>query len=1021
MAMRRRTKLALGLLAGVGLVALGAWLWREPIARSVIDDELATRTVPAAYTIEHLGTDRQRLTNVRLGDPANPDLTAEWAEIETGWSLSGPVVRTIRAGGVRLNARLTDGRFSMGSVDKLLPAPTGEPFALPDWTVQIDDARLRLRTDQGLLHLAMRGKGNLANGFAGTAGLVSQELNAGDCRAQGLGWTGQIRTQSRRIALDGPLTLATLRCGTSAADNVKAGLKLESDEAFGDMAASADLTTAALSFAGYRSQSASGQFSANGGTKRFSTDYQMVLAKLSGEQGRAASATVTGSGQGRFDKGFRFESAGDVKLAGLVPGAQLSTVLDQLGSGESGSPMQPLVSAIRSAVQGLQRGSDGSARYTLRQEATGGMLSLGAIKLDGRSGARLALDGEAPLSFRWPDGALAINGNATLAGGGFPSTLVKLDARGGAIEGIAVMQPWSAQGARLTLSPARFRLDGKRWSVDTRARLDGPLGGGRVEGLDLALSLASGRDLLAGCFVPRFTLIKVDTLALRNGQITACMEQGQAVIRRPRLAGSLGTSPLLLSASEARIGFARGDFSASGVSVLLGAAQSQSRLEAGRVLGSLGKGGASGTFQQMSGQLAEVPLLIDQGSGRWQLNGGNATAQAAVQVNDASPEARFKPLIVPDLALAIRDGVARAEGMMRNAPRDVDVAKIFITHRLGPGTGEAVIDMAGLTFGSHVQPEELTPITLGVIANVEGTLRGTGTVRWSPQGVTSTGQFGTAGMDMAAAFGPVTGLSGEVQFSDLLGLETPPGQQVRLGGVNPGIAVLDGLISYRLLPGLKAQIEGGSWPFAGGQLRLEPTIIDLNQSAERRLTFKVEGMDIARFIAAMEFENIAATGTFDGELPMVFDATGGRIEGGQIVARDGGSVSYVGQLSNEKIGAMGQFAFDALKSIKYSRLSITLDGAIDGDVITRISFAGINQAPINGVRAKFPIPVKVTGLTNIPFIFNVTITAKFRQLFEMARSFNDPSVLINRMIPRLEPVPGEPAKSVQPSERPPTP
>jgi translocation and assembly module TamB len=187
------------------------------------------------------------------------------------------------------------------------------------------------------------------------------------------------------------------------------------------------------------------------------------------------------------------------------------------------------------------------------------------------------------------------------------------------------------------------------------------------------------------------------------------------------------------------------------------------------------------------------------------------------------------------------------------------------------------------------------------------------------------------------------------------------------------------------------------------------------------MTFRVEGLDISRFIAAMEFDNIAATGTFDGTLPMVFDASGGRIEGGRLVAQSGGTLSYVGEISNENIGTMGRFAFDALKSIKYDRLSVDVEGAIDGDVITRIKFAGVNQAPISGVRSQLPIPIKIVGLTNIPFIFNVTITAKFRQLFEMARSFNDPSVIINRVLPQLQPVPKEKRPPIQPSESSPKP
>ncbi len=75
-----------------------------------------------------------------------------------------------------------------------------------------------------------------------------------------------------------------------------------------------------------------------------------------------------------------------------------------------------------------------------------------------------------------------------------------------------------------------------------------------------------------------------------------------------------------------------------------------------------------------------------------------------------------------------------------------------------------------------LQPSDLTKLTYGVIADVAGTVSGEGHIRWNGEGVTSDGVFRTAGTDLAAAFGPVTGIAGEIRFTDLLNLETAPGQ-----------------------------------------------------------------------------------------------------------------------------------------------------------------------------------------------------------------------------------------------------
>ena len=56
-----------------------------------------------------------------------------------------------------------------------------------------------------------------------------------------------------------------------------------------------------------------------------------------------------------------------------------------------------------------------------------------------------------------------------------------------------------------------------------------------------------------------------------------------------------------------------------------------------------------------------------------------------------------------------------------------------------------------------------------ILRQLNGTIRGQGRIDWSAGGkVTSTGDFSTANLDLAAPFGPVTGLSGNMHFNDLL-------------------------------------------------------------------------------------------------------------------------------------------------------------------------------------------------------------------------------------------------------------
>jgi hypothetical protein len=261
-------------------------------------------------------------------------------------------------------------------------------------------------------------------------------------------------------------------------------------------------------------------------------------------------------------------------------------------------------------------------------------------------------------------------------------------------------------------------------------------------------------------------------------------------------------------------------------------------------------------------------------------------------------------------------------------------------------------------------------------------------------------------MNLAAAFGPVEGLSTTVDFTNLLGLETAPGQLAEVDLIRTGITVFDGRIRYQLLPGMKVRVEGGRWPFAGGELMLEETILDFSRPTTKRIVFRVSGMDAAAFIQQMEFSNITATGTFDGVIPMEFDQSGGRIVDGRLVARaPGGTLSYIGELTDKQLGVYGKLAFDALKSLRYSKFTINLNGALAGEFVAGIELDGIARDPAlttvntgGGIRGIFGRRA-LSQLAKIPFEFNITIRGPFRTLIGTARSVEDPSLLIQSVLP----------------------
>src|SRR3546814_20945285 len=92
---------------------------------------------------------------------------------------------------------------------------------------------------------------------------------------------------------------------------------------------------------------------------------------------------------------------------------------------------------------------------------------------------------------------------------------------------------------------------------------------------------------------------------------------------------------------------------------------------------------------------------------------------------------------------------------------------------------------------------------------------------------------------------------------------------------------------------------------------------------------------------------------------------------------------------------MANFAFGALRSLKYDDLTIILNGDLDGEMVTDIRFGGVGQG--EGASRNFLID----QVAKLSFVFNVKIHAPFRQLITTATDFHDPTGVREHHLPTL--------------------
>jgi translocation and assembly module TamB len=501
------------------LVAL--WMARRPLATRILEREFERRGVQATYKLDRVGLRTQQVSNLVIGDSRRPDLVARWAQVQVRVKWNGSVeVYRIVARGVRLRGRFVRGRVSWGQVDKLLPPPSGKPFALPDFTVDVADTSIALATPNGPVGFALEGSGNLTGGFKGRLAVRSPILVTGRCRVNAMRANVAVEVVARRPHLSGPIAVNRLTCPSSRFDIVEPMFNIDSrfNESFTNFDGRGRMAIKTLT-------AGENGLAAFVGDLTFKGDMDSIRGqvKLSARQSRMAAIYADRTRlNGRYRLGYR---AGTFVMVGGYA-AESSTLDPSMLRGITGplaatekTPIGPIAVAIGKAISATTRNFNATGGFRMVNFPGGGAVRVDSANVGAASGARVQVAGGDGITYYWPNSRIRIDTSIAMRGGGLPTGRITLrQPRNGApMSGVAEFAPYQAGNSRLALAPIRFAAarDGST-QISTIAVLDGPFPDGRIQGLRVPVSGRLGQNgsfaVGTGCVVVSFASLRMSAL-----------------------------------------------------------------------------------------------------------------------------------------------------------------------------------------------------------------------------------------------------------------------------------------------------------------------------------------------------------------------------------------------------------------------------------------------------------------------------------------------------------------------------
>ncbi|MGV8928548.1 MAG: intermembrane phospholipid transport protein YdbH family protein [Brevundimonas sp.] len=983
---RRAGRIA-GVVIGVLLVLMALlYLNRRAATRQVLIGWLQQQGIDADLQVDRVGLDGI-VASVRIGDPDNPDVTVERAEVDfvigAPWSKAGLGLTPSRIRLVRpvVRASVRGGKFTLGSLDPLVDRFVGQP-PRPDSRgplVLIERARVRLDTDYGPANIL--GDARIDDGklMRLAARLPATAFKSGEIEARGLAATVDLATTDDRVALR--VVVAAERAALTGSTGEAIHLTLTGNLPYPDL-------------------------KTRRGDGRARLDARLTGTRLSGGgvSAREADLRLTFDGQTTgWIEAFRIEGVSNADLrAARIDGPNLTAATTRLRW--SGAR-----STLARDDRRLSWSVDGGVGVTAARVSAAGLdgagLSLTSRRLTvGGRGAAVEAEGPVALSadrLVWNDltltgarGAAALDlvadgglriradGSLTAARGAWPlfgttarDDLPELAEMKRALSSFAVDVPAFAlttghSGTRLILRRAAT-LRPANGGVLTLSPVATPIFAaprGQSGGGALTLTATRGLGLPEAAFaVPAWRLTPSGFTATLDGR--ARLDFGLARGITLQTGGELASADGRLTYVATRcipLTVERLELDESDVTGIAG-----DICPVARPLVSVVDGGwrADGALRGLSASVPFLALNFREASGGFTATGGtrSLTLDTRIEratVSDATTPLRFNPLEAAGSARLADENWTGTFDLARNG---AGLGRLTLAHDGRAGTGGLTIDAPSIAFvEGGLQPADLSPMAAFVGSPATGTVAFQGRVDWATDAEgTSSGRLTIPGLDFVSPVGPVTGLRGTVDFINLAPLTAAPGQRLTADQLESIAPLTDIELTFGL-DKAAVTIEGGDLVVGGGRIRVEPFAVPLDPEQAISGVIVLENVQLGELIAGSGFgDKVNLDAVVSGRLPFTSDRVNGvRISGGTLAAIQPGRLSIAREaLSGLEAGGGGEavppgtvqdLAYQAMENLAFDILSAEVNSLDQGRIGVLFRIRGRHDPP---QRQELRIPI----------------------------------------------------------------